>query len=310
MSKLWKKWGMVIIVAFFVVLILILGTLSMVSIGKYKGAIIERDTQITNLEASLNKIGPVVTGYVVNKDVRAGELIAEDAIVAVDIPESIAKNTSTSLDELVGKYYRISLTEGTVLTKEDVVEDVIDNSTRRYDLIIDEWPLGLEVGDFVDVRISFPFGEDFIAMSNKQIIDINSGIPKIYVNEADIAAYNSMLFDKALFSGTKIYAIEYKDAGSQANAETFYPLRNNITELSKLNPNILEVVKQKMVLEREKLDNLIGGKLDSKSENELERLNQTIEQLRNQNSRTHSQAQQDWERRMERAAQEAALAAQ
>ena len=310
MSRLWKKWGILIITIFFVLLFVILGGLSMVSINKYKDAIAERDNQISSLETSLNNIGPVVTGYVVTKDVRAGELIEEEFITAVDIPEKIATNTATSLDDIIGKYYRISLSEGTVLTKEDIVEDVIDNTERKYDLIIDEWPLGLEVGDYVDIRISFPFGEDFIAMSNKKIIDINSGIPKIYVTEADISAYNSMLFDKALFGGTKIYAIEYKDAGSQANAEVFYPLRDNITELSKLNPNILEVVKQKMVLEREKLDNLIGGSLDDKDERELERLNQTIEQMRSQHNRTHAQAQKDWERRMERAAAEAARAAQ
>lgn len=310
MQKIWKKWGTVIIIAVAVLLIVILGALSMISLNKYKKAIVARDEQISTLETSLNNIGPLVTGYVVTRDVRAGELIEEDDILETDIPQKLSDNIQTSIDDILGAYYRTSLSDGTVLTKEDVVVDPIDNTEREYDLVIDEWPIGLKSGDKVDVRIAFSFGEDFVAMSNKQVIEINSGIPKVYVTESDITAYNSMLLDKALYAGAKIYAVKYKDPGSQAVAEVFYPINKNIAELTTMNPNMLEMVKEQMKLQRNKLDANIGGTISEKDERELERLNQNIEQIRNSNNRTYTQAQTEWNRRMETAAREAELAAQ
>ena len=309
MGRLFKKWGILIISVFFILVFVILGALSMVTINKYKDALEDRDSQIYKLEASLNNIGPLTTGFVVTKDVRAGELIEEDYITAVDIPEVIGRNISTSIDDLVGKYYRISLSEGTVLTKEDVVSEVIDNTERKYDLILEDLPIGLEVGDYIDVRIRFPYGQDFVAMSNKKVIDINSGVPKIYVSEADILAYNSMLLDTVMHNGV-MYALEYKDAGSQAGAEVFYPVNNDIASLIEINPNILEIVRDKMKLERKVLDNAMGGTINEKDERELDRLMQQYTQVQNQLNRTKTQSQTEWQRRMERAAAEAARAAQ
>ena len=305
MIRMFKRWGILIVIVVFLLIFAILGMLSMVSINKYKDAVNVRDTQIINLENALDNIGPLVTGYVVKKDVRSGELIEEEFVEAVDIPQKISDNIATSLSQIVGNYYRVSLDEGTVLTKDDIVEDEIDNSTRKYDLVIDEWPIGLEVGDIVDVRISFTFGEDFIAMSNKQILEINTGVPKIFVTEEDISTYNSMLFDKALYAGAKIYAVEYKDAGSQSKAEIFYPTNQNIAELSAMNPNILEDIRDKMLLERQKLDTLVGGTLGEKDDRELARLDENIKRMRTQFTGTISNAQKEFQKRVEKAAKEA-----
>lgn len=304
MSRLWKKWGILIVTIVAILILVIMGLLSVASINKYKEAVGERDNQIALLESSLNNIGPLVTGYVVNKDVRAGQLVEEEDVTVVDIPQKIADNIATSIDDIVNKYFRVGLDEGTVLTKDDLVTESIDNTERKYDLIIDDLPIGLEVGDHVDIRIRFPLGQDFVAMSNKMILDINSGIPKIYVTEADILAYNSMLLDVAMHNGI-IYGIEYKDSGSQSSAEVFYPINNDVASVMALNPNVLELVKEKIKLERKILDNTMGS-IDEKDERELDRIMQNFDQLRNQMQRTHSQAKMELERRLERAAAEAA----
>lgn len=323
MSKLLKKWGILIVSIFFVLVIALLCVLGMSSINKYKATIESQNQQITNLEASLTDIGPLITGYVVTQDVRAGEQITEEnldsIVMEVSVPEKLnlglpesTENGDTTViqnkSDLVDKYFKIGLKEGTVITVEDIVTEKIDNTWRYYDMILDETPIGITAGDYVDIRISFPFGEDFIAMSHKKVEEINSGILKLIVDEHDIMAYNSMLLDKALYSGVKVYAIKYVDGGAQTSAENFYPVQTNLSEISVLDPNILEEVKQEMVLKRQVLDNAIGGTVDTKTEKELAKIQTSINQNRNQAEKNFATAQKSLEKRLAAEAKEAARA--
>lgn len=323
MSKLLKKWGILIVSIFFVLVIAMLCMLGMNSINKYKSTIESQNQQITDLEASLTDIGPLIKGYVVTTDVRAGEQITEEnldtIIMEVSVPEKLnlglpesTENGDTTViqvkADLIDKYFKIGLKEGTVITVEDIVSEKIDNTWRYYDMILDETPIGITAGDYVDIRISFPFGEDFIAMSHKKVQEINSGILKLIVDEQDIVAYNSMLLDKALYGGVKIYAIKYVDGGAQVGAENFYPVQTNLSEISVLDPNILEEVKQEMVLKRQVLDNAIGGTVDTKTEKELAKIQSSINQNRNTAEKNFAAAQKAIEKRLAAEAKEAARA--
>lgn len=321
MGKLFKRWGILIVSIFFILVIAVLSVLGISSINKYKATIESQNQEITSLEASLTDIGPLTTGFVVSRAVRAGEEITEDNIdeivTEVSVPSKLnlgltsddMNGTNTSIIEnrsdLLNKYFKIGLAEGTVITVEDIVETKIDNTWRYFDLILDESPVGITAGDYIDVRISFPFGEDFIAISHKKIEEINSGVIKIIVDEHDIMSYNSMLMDKALYSGVKIYAVKYVDGGAQASAENFYPIQSNISEITVLDPNILEDVKQEMILKRQVLDNALGGTVDTKTEQELARVQSAIEQARSNSSRDIASAQKELERRLEAEAKEA-----
>lgn len=287
--------------------------LGMTSINKYKATIESQNLQITNLEASLLDIGGLVTGYVVTEDVRAGEQITaeniDNLIQEVSVPAKInlqliepGENGDTTIllnrDDLVGKYFKIGLQEGTVLTVEDIVADPPEVTERYYDIILDELPVGLQAGDFIDIRILFPFGEDFIAMSKKQVLEINAGVLKLVVDEKELMVYNSMLLDKALYPAAKIYAIEYIDAGYQTHAEIFYPVQKNLAEITTMDPNILEEVKQEMLLRREVLDAAIGGSPDELTEKELEKVEGTIKSARNKYLGSLSAAQKALDKRL------------
>lgn len=308
MGKFFKKWGLLVVSLFFMCIIVVLTLLGFGSVSKYKKAVGELNGQVMSLESSLNDIGPLVTGYVTTANVRAGEEITEDKIMAVSVPEKLSLEVYTSPDEILGRYFKIALKESTVITKEDVIEEKLDNTWRYYDMVLDETPIGIVAGDYIDIRISFPFGEDFIAISHKKVEEINSGILKLVVNEYDLMAYNSMLLDKALYSGAKIYAIKYIDGGAQAGAEKFYPVQQNLSLISKLDPNILEEVKQEMILKRQVLDNAIGGTIDTKTEQELDRVKYNIEATRSAINNNLVSAQKELEQRLEMEAEEAARA--
>lgn len=299
MIRLIKRYGIILVSIFFIIVIVLLCLLGLMSINKYKGDVMARDSQIHKLEESLFNIGDVQKGFVVKQTVRAGEKITEEVLEEVDVPIKLGLNLITNKNDIIDKYFRVSLGDGTVLTTDDIVEKKIDNTFRYFDTVIDELPIGLRTGDYVDIRIAFPFGEDFIAISHKRVEELNTGIMKLILSESEIYTYQSMLVDKALYEGTKIYAVEYIDAGSQAVAEVYYPLNKNLSELSSMNPNLLELVKQEMILKRNQIDELMGGGVETKDEKELQRVTTEISRARDNINKSISNSQKELERRLE-----------
>lgn len=298
MLRFIKRHKIVVITLFFVLISgLVIGA-SYYSVNKYKNELMTMGIQIQNLENALNNIGDLQIGYVVTQSVRAGDQITEDVIQQVDVPVKLGLNLVTSADEIIGKYFRVSLSDGTVLTKEDIVDERIDNTQRYYDVVLDEIPIGLKEGDYIDIRITFPFGEDFIAIAHKKVIQLNSGIPKLILNESEIFTYQSMLVDKAIYPGAKIYAVAYYDAGAQPTAEVYYPLNKNLAELSTFNPNLIELVKQEMILKRAQVDELMGGGLETKTEEQLEMMSREIDRLRAEIGRSIARSQAELSRRL------------
>lgn len=305
MLKVLKKHGIIIVAVFFILVIAGLCFIGMQSLGKYQKAIEDRDYHILELENALYEIGDLQDSYVVNTNVRAGEEITADKISTVSVPVKIGMNLVTSSDDLIGKYFRVSLTSGTVLTKDDIIEKKLDNSARYYDVYLNEIPLGLEEGDYIDIRISFPLGDDFLAISHKQVVELNSGIAKLELTEAEIYTYRSMLVDSAIYSA-KLYALQYIDAGAQTNGEVYYPLNENLQELYAINPNITKIAEAKIALERKTLENANGGWIDERSEAELNAINNAINSLRNEISNSMRSAQQAIDQRIQAERQAAA----
>lgn len=286
--KILKKWGALILSLLFIIAIAILIIFSKKSLDEYKLAVSERDEQIGTLEASLNDIGALDKGYVLNRDVRAGEMIKIDYFTEVSVPEKLGLGIIKATDDLEGAYFRTSLKEGTVLTTEDINYTEVLDSERYVDVVLDQLPVGVKEGDYIDLRITFPYGEDFIAISGKLIEQINNNILKLKLNENEIVVYNSMLLDRVLYAGTEIRAVTYVDAGSQETAEAFYPINQSQSELLLQNPNALELSKQEMILKRQQVETTLGangltiteGMTEEEIEEQLDIIQDRIEALR------------------------------
>ena len=316
--KVLKKFGILFVSLFFIVAIIIIALFSKRSIDKLKAAVAERDEQIVTLEDSINEIGPMTHGYVLNTDVRAGEMIDESYLDEVTVPEKLVLGLITDASELENCYFRTSLKTGTVLSTEDVNYDYIEDSLRYYDVILDSLPVGIKVGDYIDIRITFPYGEDFIGLTGKKVYEINSGVLKLRMDENDIIVYNSMMLDKVMYSGTNVYAATYVDPGSQDIAEAFYPINTKQSELLAENPNALELVKQEMLLKRQLVEAKLGANgvtnVDGLSEediqNKLAVIDSQISNIRSSNQSRLDSANSVVQARYEQEAEEARLQAE
>lgn len=220
----------------------------------HEKAITEKDNQIVALQSELDRIGQLTTVYKVRADVNSGKKIEETDLEGVEIPASISNNMITNPNDVVGNVYKVNVTGSTILSRDMVSDVVIEDDMRYLDVVTHYNPIGIEPDSYVDIRISMPMGEDYIAMSHKKVEQINSGIMKLVVTEEDIMTYNSMLVDALLYPGTQIYSVEYVEGGVQPEAETFYPMSKQSIAIAQKNPNLMSAIKEDILTRRDILE--------------------------------------------------------
>lgn len=97
-----------------------------------------------------------------------------------------------------------------------------------------------EQGDYVDVRIAFPDGSDYVVLSKKKVVSLSleNQIFTTYTSEADIERLTCATLDACLKAGTRIYTTKYVAGGLQDKAYNNYPVRQSTLDLiSNINNN-------------------------------------------------------------------------
>ncbi|GFN30930.1 SAF domain-containing protein [Paenibacillus xylaniclasticus] len=210
----------------------------------------EYEAQVANLQAQLDAIGPMVNIWTIREgatDLYAGKQVEAGDLEVHQIPESLL-NRSFVLEPqtVIGKYYKIAMTSGTPLSMDLVMEEPIEDTTREYDIIANVLPIGLRVGDYIDYRIVYPLGEDYIVLSHKRIEAINGKTLKVRLTETEIHMYQAALVDYFLQmqNGAMLYMTKYLEPGIQVPATTYYAVPKNILAIMIADPNILQMANE------------------------------------------------------------------
>lgn len=213
----------------------------------YNSTVRDLHDKVTEQEEEINLLDDDIAYYeslltdtfCFNKAMKAGQVIAADDI---DTRQSTIDTTPldifTNIEDIVGKTVKISCTEGTIISQSIVMDNPLKANERELDVVFDEVPIAIKEGDFVDVRISFPLGQDYIAMSHKKVIGVYDNVLKLIVDQKDIYTYESMKTDASIYIATKIYAIKYIEPGIQTAAVTYYPVSREIMKTMLLDENI------------------------------------------------------------------------
>lgn len=189
--------------------------------------------EVDDYNANLTTVYQVVT------DVKANNSIVSTDIEAVQtLAGSVPENVITDEDDLMNKMYKIDLDAFTYLTEDMIETEILTDDMRELDVVLDEVPIGIEEGDYVDIRIVFPEGQDFIVMTHKKIVSMSNNVLKLIVGEDDFYSYESAKTDKSYYNTTKLYAVRYVEAGLQSAAKDYYPVSLGVLKTRILDPNI------------------------------------------------------------------------
>lgn len=197
------------------------------------------------LQQALDSIGPITTVYTVKGSVEGSSVIKDEDLMEISIPQAIVtENTIVNKEDILGDYYKVSIQMGTPLTKDVVMTEEYLDTMFEEDLVFDYLPLGLKTGDYVDVRVKFPYGETFIVLPKKRVrfVDAKNNIIKVLLNSTEQSLMTSAFTDDSLYgrSGFNLYCTKYIEPGIQAASIPFYPVREQMEPVDTLNPNITD----------------------------------------------------------------------
>ena len=146
----------------------------------------------------------------------------------------------------------IDIPKGTIITekmltlKSEAATDSNNmNSTYRiveYSMIM--LPTELQKGDTIDIRISYPNGQDFVVAAKKVVERTDSTSIWLKLKEDELLKMNSAIIESYSVEGAKLYAVNYTQPGIQAAANANYPVSDKVYQLLTYDPNIVEAIQQ------------------------------------------------------------------
>lgn len=148
---------------------------------------------------------------------------------------------------------KIDMNQNTVLTLDMLsLGSVVTADVRKQEYNSVILPADLATGDYIDIRVQFPTGQDFIVVSKKSVeipkIDGMYSESTIWVNlsEDEILSMSCAIVEAYRVNGTKIYATKYTEPGIQEAATPTYPLSSETVTLIQSDPNVTNVAEQKL----------------------------------------------------------------
>ncbi|TVX85621.1 SAF domain-containing protein [Paenibacillus agilis] len=177
---------------------------------------------------------------VLKQDVKAGQKITADMIQVLAVPKNTLPEDILPEEDVVGKHTKFNMLKNTTLLEPMLYkEGVTPNDLRIQELKVIMLPLELKKDDFVDVRIVFPDGQDFIVLSKKKVKNLSNGVVWHHMDETEILRMSSAIVD-AYINDAQIYAIKYVDPYMQDEAIVTYPSNEKVLDLMQRDPNIVK----------------------------------------------------------------------
>jgi hypothetical protein len=192
-----------------------------------------------------------ITYYSLKNNVESNDVITRDNLVEVSVTSKSSKEKlkkGLAIDDIIGKRVKLDLSKSTIITRDLIYEGaLLKDDLRFYNYSYIKLEDKLKNGDYVDIRIKFPNGADFILLSKKKVRDCSIYNQEtntknslwLEVSEEEILRLSSAVVDAYRISGCSIYAIQYVEETQNESVVT-YPVNQVVYDLMKKDPNIVE----------------------------------------------------------------------
>ena len=173
--------------------------------------------------------GTLTYAYRLKTNVRSGEeitfamvesvLVTEKAVPQGAFASKIQNGDSKKwVDKAFPGGYKskLDLNAGTILTDSLVyIEDELSSDKRyvEYNMLV--LPTTITEGDYIDIRLTLPDGEDLIVVSKKEVKSILGDTVGLELTEDEILMMESAIVEAYIMTSSKLYAIQYVEPGMQ-----------------------------------------------------------------------------------------------
>lgn len=216
--------------------------------------------------------------FVLTRDVTAGEELTAEMfkVQRVQSTEDLSAAQSVTKEDLVGRRLKVSLTKGAALSRDVVYEGpAVADDERKVELREPQLPETLKENEYVDIRVVFPNGEDYLVVGHKRVYRLIRDEEEVLalqlrLSEEELLRYQAACVDTKTYQDTRLYAVQYTGEFQPA-AQAYYPVNRAVFELLQWDPNIVELFVVESEQERRTLleNNLEHFLLEEPDESEI-----------------------------------------
>jgi hypothetical protein len=185
-----------------------------------------------------------VTVYEATAEIKAGDIITGMTVAAAETLSGQDKsNFMSEID--IGHKALIDIPAGTHILKNMITDEAMDDSKREVEFSLNLAGENIKEGDYTDIRLRYPNGEDYIVISKSCINRIDSEKGYLYLNLSpdEIHLMSSALVDCFLKSGTYLYTTKYIAVSYQKPSFVTYTPNEDVLSLIQQDPNVLEAAR-------------------------------------------------------------------
>lgn len=138
---------------------------------------------------------------------------------------------------IVGYKSKLNLQAGTILSSSLIYgnDTEVKNSTRLMEYNMLTLPSSLRAGDYVDVRLMMPSGENYIVLSKKQVKKIQDTTVTFYLTEDEILMMSSAIIENYVMTASDLFVTQYVEAGTQNASTPTYAVSGEVYQLIQSN---------------------------------------------------------------------------
>ena len=187
--------------------------------------------------------------YVIQRDniqyLTTGEEGKENRVLIQEDSEGFYRTKTTGEKDYiellnVPVVAKIDMYKNSVVTLDALAssDQLVTDDTRytEYNMLV--LPTSVDVGDFIDIRLTLPNGQDLIVVSKKEVQSILGNTIGLQLTEEEILMMESAIVEAYIMKASKFYVIQYVEAGIQDAAEKTYTPTEAVQGLIERNPNI------------------------------------------------------------------------
>ena len=142
---------------------------------------------------------------------------------------------------------KVALGANTVVTPSMLTRasEKITSDVRKEEYNVIDLPIDLFTGDYVDIRLILPNGQNYIVVSKKQVTVPMSSTGyladtiQINLSEEEILKMSAAIVENYKIKGSKLYATRYTEAGMQSASVATYVPNTDVLELIQNDQNIV-----------------------------------------------------------------------
>ncbi|MBQ8299134.1 MAG: hypothetical protein IJX99_04600 [Clostridia bacterium] len=157
-------------------------------------------------------------------DLPINHIIRSEDLMELQVKDiSIPGNSYTTArkEEVIGQKLKLPVYSKTMVvdTMFYDLDDDVNNDVRVRELNMLALPSDLEQGDYIDIRVLFPTGEDFLVAVAKEVIQLGQSAESnsifIELTEEEQEKLNGAIIESYIYDSIKVYAVKYANEKEQ-----------------------------------------------------------------------------------------------